>query len=217
MSNIEELKESGFSIQQINQLLKINERGYDISYLSPELLDQNVLRSFLTHINNYTNNQKQLVKYGIEKKYNILYYNNSNLNEKQMEMIIMGIEDGLDVSYYADAKYNLAQMREIHNLLQYNLINGTKIDIKKIAKVRYNYNQMHEITLGLIENIDTSIYENPDYSCEQMQLIRLGLENKLDVKQYANPNNSIEDMNKIMHQLKGKQSLLIKFFKKKRL
>ena len=42
--NIEQLKDEGFSIQQINQLIPLIDTGLDISYLGPEILNLDLLR-----------------------------------------------------------------------------------------------------------------------------------------------------------------------------
>lgn len=208
MIDIKNLKDD-FSIQQINQLLKIYDRGFDITYIDPELLTVEKLRLFIKDINNYNSEQKGLIKYGIEKKYNIFLYSNHFYSSKQMEMIIIGIEKGLDVTYYADPKFNLIQMREICQLLEYNKVKGTSIDVTRIAKVRYSAGQMHQIKDGLIKNLDVSIYEKTEFTAEQMQLIKIGLEKGIDVSKYANPDLSIEEMTKILNK-KNKR----KWFKK---
>lgn len=198
MLNVERLKED-FSIQQINQLIKLEERGFDISYLDSELLTIDRLRLLVKDINSFSNEQKQLIKYGIDKKYNILLYANAFFSEQQMEMIIIGLDKKLDVSYYANAKFNLIQMREIYQLLEYNKVKNKKIDVSKIAKTRYSAAQMHEIKDGLIKGIDTTIYERPDFDSEQMCLIKLGLLKDIDVSLYANPEMEVEEMRKILN------------------
>lgn len=198
MLDIKNLKDD-FSIQQINQLIKIYERGYDITYLDNELLTIPRLRLFLKDIDKYDGAQKSLIKYGIDNKYNIFLYSNSFFSEKQMEMIIIGIEKELDVTHYADPKFNLIQMREIYQLLEYNKVKNKNIDISRIAKARYSAGQMHQIKDGLIKNLDVSIYEKTEFTPEQMQLIKIGLEKGYDVSKYANPDLSIEEMAKILN------------------
>jgi hypothetical protein len=46
---------------------------------------------------------------------------------------------------------------------------------------------MKEIRLGLENNLDVSVYANPEFDKDQMKEIRLGLENKLDVSVYIKP------------------------------
>ena len=214
METVDELLEE-YSIQQINQMVKLNNRGYDVSYLPPKVLTVEKLRLFLSFIDKYNHEQKCLIKYGIEHGYNIFLYNNNFFSPKQMEMIIMGIEDGIDVTLYANTKFNLAQMREIKNLLTYNKVNKTNLDVTRIAKVRYDYNQMYQLKLGMVNGVDISYYENPDFNSDQMQIIRLGLESNLDVSKYANPKISAEEMTKILHELKYKRKFLNKLFVKK--
>lgn len=199
MLDIKKLEKDNFSIQQINQLLKIEQRGFDITYLDYTLLTTDRLRIFLKDIDKFSQKQKQLIKYGIDKNYNILIYANSFFSEQQMEMIIIGLDKNLDVTYYANPKFNLVQMREIYQLLEYNKIKNKNIDVSKIAKVRYSAGQMHQIKDGLIKNLDTSIYENPSFDPEQMCLIKLGLQKGLNVSIFANPEMSIEEMRKYLN------------------
>ena len=46
---------------------------------------------------------------------------------------------------------------------------------------------MKQIKLGLINNLDVSIYANPKFNYYQMAQIRIGLEKSLDVSIYVNP------------------------------
>ena len=49
METVDELLEE-YSIQQINQMVKLNNRGYDVSYLPPKVLTVEKLRLFLSFI-----------------------------------------------------------------------------------------------------------------------------------------------------------------------
>lgn len=40
----------------------------------------------------------------------------------------------------------------------------------------FGYYQMEEIRLGLVRNLDVSVYTNPEFSNYQMEVIHLGLE-----------------------------------------
>lgn len=208
--NIEQLKDEGFTIQQINQLIPLIESGLDISYLGPELLNLNLLRFLKKEINQFTVAQKQLILHGISKKLNVTFYMKHVLSEKQMEMIIMGLEKELDVSFYADPKFNLVQMREIKNLLEYNKVKNTNLDVSKIAKARYSANQMYEIKAGLVNGIDTTLYERPDLDSDQMQLIRIALEKGLDISIFEKDDYPIEEMRKFLN--KPYKNKILKLF-----
>ena len=47
--------------------------------------------------------------------------------------------------------------------------------------------QLHEIMLGLKDNLDVSIYAKPSFDSSQMRELRLGLKDNLDVSIYARP------------------------------
>lgn len=51
----------------------------------------------------------------------------------------------------------------------------------------FDYGKMREIRLGLMKNLDVTIYAKTEYSCNQMEEIRLGLEENIDVTIYAKP------------------------------
>ena len=136
------------------------------------------------------------------------------LSEKQMEMIIIGLEKDLDVSFYADPKFNLVQMREIKNLLEYNKVKNTNLDVSKIAKARYSANQMYEIKAGLVNKIDTTIYENPELDSDQMQLIRIALEKGLDITIFKKDGYPIEEMRNFLN--KPYKNKLFKIFNKRK-
>ena len=52
---------------------------------------------------------------------------------------------------------------------------------------RFDKGQQNEIEIGLLNNVDVSIYAKPEFSVGQMQAIRSGLEQKVDVSIYAKP------------------------------
>ena len=58
---------------------------------------------------------------------------------------------------------------------------------------------------GLRNNINASLYSNPEFTCEQMEEIRLGLENGIDVTSYLNPSINKKEMKKIRRNLEKKQ------------
>ena len=72
-------------------------------------------------------------------------------------------------------------MEKIYNNL--SIENLTKTDWFK----RFNAHQKYEISEGLKDNLDISIYANPDFTWQQMSEIRFGLKNNLDVSYYAKP------------------------------
>ena len=75
-------------------------------------------------------------------------------------------------------------MNKIYNNL--NIENLTKTEWFN----QFNKEQQEEITKGIQDNLDVSIYANLKYSWEQMQEIREGLIENLDVSIYTNPDFS---------------------------
>lgn len=65
------------------------------------------------------------------------------------------------------------------NIKEMSLVEGLKI---------YNTDQMEWIRLGLLDNLDVSLYANPIYNFRQMEEIREGLNDNLNVSLYDNPN-----------------------------
>ena len=61
---------------------------------------------------------------------------------------------------------------------------------------------MVQIKWGLENNLDVSVYANPDFSVEQMREIAIGLIEDLDVSKYAKPEIKVEEMRKIIEELK---------------
>ena len=62
------------------------------------------------------------------------------------------------------------------------------LNYKIYAKPEYDWKQMNEIRLCLLEkNLDVSIYSSLEFEAEQMWQIREGLEKGLDVSLYAKP------------------------------
>ena len=64
---------------------------------------------------------------------------------------------------------------------------------------------MVQIKWGLENNLDVSVYANPDFSVEQMREIAIGLIEDLDVSKYAKPEITVEEMRKIIEELKDEK------------
>ena len=55
-----------------------------------------------------------------------------------------------------------------------------KIYKELILKYKFTNRQKEEIKLGLEQNLDVSLYSNPEFTHDQMEEIRLGLEKGLN-------------------------------------
>ena len=71
------------------------------------------------------------------------------------------------------------------------------LDVSIYATSKYSWEQMQEIREGLKDNLNVSIYAKPIFDWNQMEEIRWGLEEKLNVSIYAKPEISWEEMEKI--------------------
>ena len=61
--------------------------------------------------------------------------------------------------------------------------------------------QQKQIRTGLEDNLNVSIYANPEFNIYQMNQIRLGLLDNLDVSIYAKSELSVEEMEEIRKRL----------------
>lgn len=70
--------------------------------------------------------------------------------------------------------------------------------MKKYKKnMGFSREQLKEIKKGIKQDVDVSIYADPEYYPWQMRLIREGLFEGLDVRKYANPDYSYNKMLKL--------------------
>lgn len=108
---------------------------------------------------------------------NLDFYNKldkSQFNKKQLSQIEIGFKRGLDISWYAIPYFTYSQMFEIRIALQNNL---SEEQLTYLCNNSFDNEQMREIRLGMIHNLDYSIYSAKDFTGFQMRLIRIDLEN----------------------------------------
>ena len=72
------------------------------------------------------------------------------------------------------------------------------LDVSIYAKPEYNGDQMEAIRLGLMQNLDVSVYAKPEYTRNQMGVICIGLMKNLDVSSYAKPEYNQSQMEEIL-------------------
>lgn len=140
------------------------------------------------------------VRLGLEAGLNVIYYNSLCYNWRQMEQIRLGlfyripVENFLnpefspeqmaeirlgeahfiDVNKYAFPDYSVKKMKEIRKILQ------TRLDVSKYGNwSAYNDQQILQIHLGLIAEVDVSMYDDHKYKANRMQEIRLKLYSEL--------------------------------------
>ena len=66
--------------------------------------------------------------------------------------------------------------------------------------------------MGLIGDVDVSIYANPKFAWQQMEQIRLGLKEGLDVSEYAKPEITAKEMEQIREKSLKEKNATISFF-----
>ena len=59
------------------------------------------------------------------------------------------------------------------------------LDVSIYANSKFNSNQMWQIREGLEDSLDVSVYAIPEYHWTQMEQVRLGLKDNLDVSIYT--------------------------------
>ena len=72
------------------------------------------------------------------------------------------------------------------------------LNVENLTKTEW-FNQFDEfqqkqIRIGLEDNLNVSIYANPEFNIYQMNQIRLGLVDNLDVSKYANKDFNSDKM-----------------------
>ncbi len=83
--------------------------------------------------------------------------------------------------------------------IEIGLLNN--VDVSIYAKPEFDWGQMQAIRGGLEKNLDVSIYAKPDFDAWQMLSIKAGLLNNLDVSVYAKPEFNSFQMNEIRYGL----------------
>ena len=91
-------------------------------------------------------------------------------------------------------------MNKIHNNLNIeNLMRTEWID-------QFDEFQQEQITEGIEDNLDVSIYAKTDFDEYQMKEIRLGLLHNVDVSEYANPEYFWQHMEIIRERLEREKN-----------
>ena len=93
---------------------------------------------------------------------------------------------------------------------KYQITEGLKnnLDVSLYTKKEFDCEQMKQIREGLEQGLDVSIYAKLEYNDEQMWILSWGLKDNLDVSIYANPKYSWKEMNKIRMKLLKESTLL---------
>ena len=142
-------------------------------------------------------------KKAIDKQMKI-YVKSGQYDVYQLAEIREGLENNLDVSMYDDPHFHFDQMREI----RLGLISKVKVSIYAVPSMhyskmrairiglehhfnmrrylkRYDGLQIMQIVNGMIDGVDISWYDDPDFSAQQMAEIHAGLKKGIDVSSFA--------------------------------
>jgi uncharacterized protein (DUF342 family) len=167
---------------------------------------------------NYNWLQMAEIRIGLENGTDISKFAMVDMPYMKMRVIRESLEDGLELDD------NLVRRKDAATLEQIHLAYKDKIDIDAYIKKNFDAEQleqvrkakmagiedidkyflfgmrgecMHEVLLGLEQNLDVSVYADEQYSWKQMKELRLGLEHQVDVTVYAKPLYRADQMREI--------------------
>jgi hypothetical protein len=219
------LTEKDFNDKQINQLVKIQEAGYDLieyididggstiriiedKYITPDDDIEKLRRLKDILINDkYDNSQLTEIIDGFYKNLNYDVYATKIYNGRQMYSIRLGLEDEINVTKYCDDKYNSSQLERV--------VSGLKDNINILDYCDYTFDgfQMYEILDGLINKIDVTQYNNIKYDDNQMEILKdILIFNKekprsaIDISLFQNENISPDEMDNLFNMLISQDS-----------
>lgn len=218
-------------------------------YISPNYDSEvmNIIRKALKDNLNITHllkNKNRYDKYELLKNiYQLQIKNKINLSDKilnkitdleKLTFISKWTNEGLDNNTFIENKlykfktYELQKFKYcIENNLDTSYFNKgfssleldeityglkEKLDVSIYANHKFDYKQMEQIRLGLLNSLDVLIYAKIEFSSKQMYEIRLGLSRGLDTSWYNNPKFNWEQMRQI--RLGLEKSLEVSYFAK---
>ena len=222
----DEYLNSGFTLDQVNEIQEGLESGLDISvYAKKEFfaIQMRQIRLGLEEklpVENYASVeydwfQMEEIRKGLQDKLDIRKYANPAISYDRMRQIRLGLEDGIDLHEYVRLEAGiLRELRKAvlskNNIVEYihrgydaEQLEQIRIALEKGLKiVPYLQKELRgvsirEIREGLEKGLDVSSYAKVDFGWQQMREIRLGLENRADISAYANPLYDWQQMREI--------------------
>lgn len=222
----EKLLESGFTLDQIEEIKEGLDAGADVAIYAK--------KEFFAI-------QMRQIRLGISEGLSVQEYAKTEYDWFQMEEIRKGLKAGVDTKIYADPAIPYDKMRQLRkglqagiNLSPYVQLDAgilrqlrkamlSKVNIVSYIKEGYNTEQLDEIRQGLEkgldihpylskefrgasigeickgldEGIDVSVYAKKEYNWQQMYEIRQGMEKRLDISQYCSSLYSWQQMREI--------------------
>lgn len=158
------------------------------------------------------------IRKGLESGTDISRYASIDMPYMKMRVVRTCLEDGLEL------EEKLIHTKDASTLEQIHIAFKEKIDIDEYVKRNFDAEQleqirlakqegiediehyflfgmrgecMHEVRMGLEQNLDVSVYADEKYSWKQMRELRLGLEHQIDVTPYAKPLYRADQMREI--------------------
>ena len=186
--DIENLREKGFTQDQIDEIQKGINQGLDVNcYLNSDL----------------SGLQMYQIRLGLLQGYPVETYCQLRYDWFQMEEIRKGLRDGLDITRFNNPELPYRKMRELRKALkigldisdyleyppgvmrEYRLALAQDIQIGEYIQDGYDADQLEQIRLSLSENLPISEYLNVEYGGAALTEIRRGLEDGIDVTAYV--------------------------------
>ena len=109
-----------------------------------------------------------------------------------LEQIHLAFKEKIDLDKYIDLNFDAEQLEQIRKAKHEGIEN-----IDKYFTFGMRGECMHEVLLGLEQNLDVGIYADERYGWKQMRELRLGLEHQIDVRPYAKPLYRADQMREI--------------------
>lgn len=196
----EKLLESGFTLDQVNEIQEGLDEGLDISVYAK--------KEFLAI-------QMRQIRLGMHEGLPVEVYTRPEYDWFQMEEIRKGLQAGVDIKQYASPNISYDRMRQIRkglvkniNLAPYVKLDAgilrqlrkallAKVNIIGYIKQGYETEQLEQIRKALQKEIDVSPYLQKEFQGASIREIRKGLECGLDVASYAKIDYSWQQMREI--------------------
>lgn len=135
--------------------------------------------------------QKEVISLGERNGLDTSVYAKKCFSALQMRRILDGLKRGVDVSIYARPEVSVQEMGAILNVISKEGAQALDPYMKDFTAA-----QLGEIALGMVENVDYTVYAKPELEVKQMRAIRIGLREGMDMIAYVNENiklNTITD------------------------
>lgn len=211
---MKDLVAAGFDEKQINQIIKINDMGFDCSkYLNPFVSVEQLrkLKELLFKDPNYSKAQRKLIcKFFIVKNFDITkYYDVGIKYQNIINLLFTFEEDGYDVEQFLNKDINFDQLKLIKKYLdEYNInikpyldkgynneeiqliisLKDKKYTYEKLKDEGFSIYQIRLINKSLNEGYDIYPYLNEKYVSKQIEGIIYGLKHNIEMDKILNKN-----------------------------